>query len=79
MLAEITDNYQGFHLLLWYGANREWNEDIKSFFFKLEKEGKIIRVTEKKMLRNDSFLARLRGKPEPQYYFLEVYHFRSSI
>ncbi|MFH0795610.1 MAG: hypothetical protein V2A65_00955 [Candidatus Omnitrophota bacterium] len=74
-LTEITGNYQGFWLLLRYGANREWNEEMKSFFFKLEREGKMVKMTEKKMLRNDSFLARLRGKPESQYYFMEVYHF----
>ena len=78
-LTEITANYQGFWLLLRYSANREWNEKIKSFFVKLEQEGKMVQRTEKKMVRNDSFLARLRGKPEPQYYFLEVYHFRSTI
>jgi len=76
MLTKITGHYQGFWLLLQYDACQEWNEKIKSFFFELEKKGGVVRLTEKKMIRNDSFLAKLKGKPEPQYYFLEVYHFR---
>lgn len=76
MLTKITGDYRGFWLLLQYGSDRDWNETIKSFFFKLEQKGEMVRLTENKMLRNDSFLARLRGKPEPRYYFLEIYHFR---
>ena len=72
-LLEIFNNYSGSWLLLNYNQREDWNEKIKDFFAKSDK---LVKIKQKKFLKNDRFIERLRRGKSEYYYFLEIYHYQ---